>query len=161
MERLEHVKGVVDYPKYLKRLLLSLALALLTLYIAFGLMFFALEDRTIPGAFVLLIFALFFILFTVFYESRAKSTGRVKGKGKGKEKAEDRMGESLKPLIRGVFLGICATFAVVTVFGGLLLTLEQGFAIIDGWGSFISALAVSMIVSMVYLSLLRPKYVIA
>lgn len=154
MESLEHVKGLVDYQKYLKRLLLSLALALLTLFIAFGLMFFAREDRTIPAAFILLVFALFFILFTVFYESRLKSTG--KGKGKGKEKAGDRMGDGLKPLIRGVFLGICATFTVVTVFGGLLLTLEQGFALIGGELSFISALAIAMIVSMVYLSLLRP-----
>jgi len=154
MESLEHVKRMVDYPKYLKRLLLSLALALLTLFIAFGLMFFALEDRTIPGAFILLVFALFFILFTVFYESKARSTS--KGKGKGKTKAENRMGEGLKPLIRGVFLGICATFALVTVFGGLLLTLERGFALIGGELSFISALAISMIISMVYLSLLRP-----
>lgn len=154
MESLEHVKRMVDYPKYLKRLLLSLALALLTLFIAFGLMFFALEDRTIPGAFILLVFALFFILFTVFYESKARSTS--KGKGKGKTKAENQMGEGLKPLIRGVFLGICATFALVTVFGGLLLTLERGFALIGGELSFISALAISMILSMVYLSLLRP-----
>jgi hypothetical protein len=152
MESLEHVKRVVDYPKYLKRLLLSLALALLTLFIAFGLMFFALEDRTIPGAFILLVFALFFILFTVFYESKARSTSKGKGK-----KAQDRMGECLKPLIRGVFLGICATFALVTVFGGLLLTLERGFALIGGELSFISALAISMIISMVYLSLLRPS----
>ncbi len=154
MESLEHVKRMVDYPKYLKRLLLSLALALLTLFIAFGLMFFALEDRTIPGAFILLVFALFFILFTVFYESKARSTS--KGKRKGKTKAENQMGEGLKPLIRGVFLGICATFALVTVFGGLLLTLERGFALIGGELSFISALAISMIISMVYLSLLRP-----
>jgi len=154
MESLEHVKRVVDYPKYLKRLLLSLALALLTLFIAFGLMFFALEDRAIPGAFVLLVFALFFILFTVFYESKARSTS--KSKGKGKAKAGNYLGEGLKPLIRGVFLGICATFALVTVFGGLLLTLEHGFAVIGGELSFISALAIAMIISMVYLSLLRP-----
>ena len=155
MESLEHVKRMVDYPKYLKRLLLSLALALLTLFIAFGLMFFALEDYTIPGAFILLVFALFFIIFTVFYESKVRSTGKVKGKGK--TKAEDRMSECLKPLIRGVFLGICATFALVTVFGGLRFTLEQGFAVIGGELSFISALAIAMIVSMVYLSLLRPS----
>ena len=155
MESIEHVRRVVDYPKYLKRLLLSLALALLTLFIAFGLMFFALEDRTIPRAFILLVFALFFIIFTVFYESRARSTS--KGKGKGRTKAQDRMGECLKPLIRGVFLGICATFALVTVFGGLLLTLERGLAVIGGELSFISALAIAMIISMVYLSLLRPS----
>ncbi|MGC9443384.1 MAG: hypothetical protein ACP5E9_00410 [Candidatus Methanospirareceae archaeon] len=155
MESLEHAKRVVDYPKYLKRLLISLALALLTLFIAFGLMFFALEDRTIPGAFILLVFALFFIIFTVFYESKARSTSKVKGRGKTKE--GNQLGEGLKPLIRGVFLGICATFALVTVFGGLLFTLERGFALIGGELSFISALAVAMIISMVYLSLLRPS----
>jgi hypothetical protein len=149
MENLEHVKRVVDYPKYLKRLLLSSALALLTLFIAFGLMFFA-KNPMIPGEFILLFFALFFIIFTVFYESKARSTS----KGKGRTKAQGRMGECLKPLIRGVFLGICATFALVTIYGGLRLTLEQGFAV--GGKLLISALAISMIISMVYLSLLRP-----
>jgi small basic protein len=141
---------MVDYPKYLKRLLLSLALALLTLFIAFGLMFFV-KNPMIPGEYILLVFALFFILFTVFYESRAKG----KGKAKSKTKTENQIGEGLKPLIRGVFLGICATFALVTIYGGLRLTLEQGFAV--GGKLLISALAIAMIVSMVYLSLLRPS----
>jgi hypothetical protein len=156
------IKGMVEYKRYLKTLTLSTALALLTLYIAFGLMFFTMkgnpryEDLPDQAAelwdlmrpFILLIFAIFFIIFTVFYESRGK------GKSKGKE--------SVKSLIKGLFLGTCATFAFVTVMGGMHLIVHlmlYGFDLIGGFESFISALAICMIVSMVFLSLLKPSEV--
>ena len=151
MGTVEKLKEKVDYRRYLKTLILSTALAFLTIYIAFGLMFFARKGNTVPGWFILLILATFFIIFTVFYESKVKS------KGKGKDKSKDRYKESLKSLIKGLFLGICATFAFIAVIGGLYLTIDDGFTLIGGFGSFISALAICMIVSMVLLSLLRPS----
>ena len=153
MESLDKVKGMVDYKKYLKTLALSVAIAFLILFIAFGLMFFTLEGNTVPGWFILLVFATFFIIFTVFYESKSKSTSK-KGKSKDKKKGAEK--ESLKPLIKGLFLGICATFAFVMVIGGVKLLIEHGFDLISGAGSFFSALAVCMVVSTVFLSLLRP-----
>jgi len=144
---LANIKGMGDYKRYLKTLILAIALAFLTLYIAFGLMFLAIEGNTVPGSFILLILAIFFIIFTVFYESK------VKDKSKSRKKDKER----LKSLIKGLFLGICATFASVAVIGGVRLTIDQGFELIGGLGSFISALAICMIVSMVFLSLLRPS----
>lgn len=152
MESLDKVKGMVDYKKYLKTLALSVAIAFLTLFIAFGLMFFTLEGNTVPEWFILLVFATFFIIFTVFYESQSKSTS--KGKSKDKKKGAEK--ESLKPLIKGLFLGICATFAFVMVIGGVKLMIDYGFDLISGAGPFFSALAICMVVSTVFLSLLRP-----
>lgn len=153
MESLEKVKGMVDYKKYLSMLVLSTAIAFLTLFIAFGLMFFVIVGNTVPGSFILLTLATFFIIFTVFYESKVKSTS--KSKNKSKVQTKDR--ESLKPLVKGLFLGICATFAFVTVIGGVHLMLDYGFDKIGGFGSFISALAICMIINMVFLSLLRSR----
>ncbi len=153
MESLAKIKGMVDYKKYLRMLVLSTAIAFLTLYIAFGLMFFVMEGNTVPEWFILLTFAVFFIIFTVFYESKSKS--KSKSKGKDKSKVENK--ESLKPLIKGLFFGTCATFAFVAVIGGVHLTIDYGFDKIGGFGSFVSALAICMIVNMVFLSLLRPS----
>jgi len=144
---LANIKGMVDYKKYLKTLIMAIALAFLTLYIAFGLMFFTTEGNTVPGPFILLTFAVFFIIFTVFYESKVKSSSKSKSKDK----------DRLKSLIKGLFLGICATFAFVAIIGGIKLTLDYGLDLIGGVGSFISALAICMIASMVFLSLLRPS----
>ena len=143
------IKGQVDYKKYLKELVLSTAIAVLIIYIAFGLMFFAIEGNTVPGWFSLLTFAIFFIIFTVFYESKSK--------GKSKSKEKEKGGESVKSLIKGLFLGICATLAIIAVIGGVKLMIDYGFTLIGGLGSFISALAICMIVSMVFLSLFRPS----
>jgi hypothetical protein len=155
MSVLERLTGVVDYKRYLRRLLLSTALAVLTVYIAFGLMYFAREGNRVPGPFILLTFATFFILFTVFYESKV----RGKSKGKERKRAREQGKESVKALIRGLFLGCCATFAFIAIIAGVLLMLEMledGFELIGGFGAFISALAICMAVSMVLLSLFRP-----
>jgi len=137
---LAKLKGKVAYMKYLKTLMLSAGLALLTLYIAFGLIYFATEGNFLPGPLILLILAIFFVIFTVFYESS--------GKSKRKER------ESLKSLIKGLFIGICATFAFVTLIGGLQLTIEGEVPEID-W--IISAFALCMILNTVFLSLLKPS----
>ena len=137
---LAKLKGKVEYKKYLKTLTISTGLALLTLYIAFGLIYFATEGNFLPGPLILLILAIFFVIFTVFYESR--------GKSKRKER------ESLKSLIKGLFIGICATFAFVALIGGLQLTVEGEVPEID-W--IISAFALCMILNTVFLSLLKPS----
>ena len=152
MGLLANIKEKGDYKRYLKTLSLSTALAVLTLYIAFGLMFFAPpKENTVPGWFILLTLAISFIISTAFYESR------LKGKGKGKEKTKEKSKDSLKPLIKGLFLGICATYAFVAVIGGVKFMLRGSIQDIGGIEVFISALAICMIVSMVFLSLLRPS----
>ncbi|MCW3133625.1 MAG: hypothetical protein N2V78_04775 [Methanophagales archaeon] len=139
------IKG---YKKYLKTLALSTALAFFMLYIALGLMFFAKRGNPVPAHFVLLIAAIFFVIFSVFYES--KERGREKGKGKREEKGK----EGFKSLIKGLFLAISATFSFVAIIGGVKLTVGRTFPI--GIETFISALAICIIVSMVFLSLLKP-----
>jgi hypothetical protein len=42
------------------------------------------------------------------------------------------------------------------VIGGMKLMIEHGFDLIGGAGSFFSALAICMVLSTVFLSLLRP-----
>ena len=141
------LKGIIAYKRYMKTLILSTALAFLILYIAFGLMFFAMEGNPVPGPYLLLTLAIFFIIFTVFYES----------KGKEKKKEKKKGCDSLKSLIKGLFLAVCATFSFIAIIGGVNLMLYyDGFALIGGFGTFISALAVCMILSMVLLSLLMP-----
>ncbi len=140
------IKGT-GYKRYQKTLILSTALAFIMLYIAFGLIFFSKEGNPIPGPYILLILAINFIISVVFYESQ----GKAKSKDKNKEK------DNLKSLIKGLFLASCATFALVAIISGVkLMIYYDGFELIGGFGSFISALAICMIVSMVLLSLLRP-----
>lgn len=140
------IKGT-EYKRYQKTLILSTALAFLMLYIAFGLIFFSKEGNPIPGHYILLILAINFIISVVFYESR--------GKGKSKEKSKER--DNLKSLIKGLFLAISATFALVAIISGMkLMIYYDTFELIGGFGSFISALAICMIVSMILISLLKP-----
>ncbi len=151
---LAKIKGIEGHRKYLKTLVLSTALAFGMLYIALGLMFFAevfagRRENLISVPYILLILAVFFIIFTVFYESKEREKEKEKEKGKRKGK------ESYKPLLKGLFLAICATFAFVAIAGGVKLTVERAFPI--GMEAFISALAICMIVSMVFLSLLKPS----
>lgn len=142
------LKGIVGYKQYLNTLMLSAGLALLTLYIAFGLMYFATGDYLLPGPLVLLVFAICFVLSTVFYES----SGRIKRKEKEKEKMKGK--EGLKLLLKGLFLGGCATLVILALLGGLRLTLAGELPAGD-W--IISAFAICMIVNTIVLSLLRPS----
>jgi len=143
------IKGIAGYEKYLKTLILSTALAFLMLFIALGLMFFAKSGNPVPGHFVLLIAAISFVIFTVFYESKEREKGKDKDKRKGKE--------SYKSLLKGLFIAICATFSLVAIVGSVNLMIDTGFELIGGIGSFISALAICMIVSTVFLTLLKPS----
>lgn len=146
------IKGIEGYRKYLRTLILSTVLAFGMLYIALGLIFFAevfagREENLISVPYILLILAIFFIISTVFYESKE----REKEKGKRKSK------ESYKPLLKGLFLAICATFAFIAIWAGVNLMIYYGFELIGGIGAFISALAICMIIGMVFLSLLKPS----
>lgn len=136
---------MVEYRKYLKTLILSITLAFLMLYITFGLMFFSEKGNPIPEPFILLLLAVFFIIFTVFYESKEKEK---------KEKRKE--GGGYKPLLKGLFLAICTTFAFVAIWSGVNFMQEGGIQEIVGIEVFISTLAICMIVSMVFLSLLKP-----
>jgi len=134
-----------EYKRYLKTLILAIALAFLMIYIAFGLMFFAKSGNPAPAHFILLIAAVFFIIFTVFYESKEKEK---------KEKRKE--GGGYKPLLKGLFLAICTTFAFVAIWSGVNFMQEEGIQESIGIEVFISTLAICMIVSMVFLSLLKP-----
>ena len=131
----------------MKTLILSITLAFLMLYITFGLMFFSEKGNPIPEPFILLLLAVFFIIFTVFYESKEKEK---------KEKRKE--GGGYKPLLKGLFLAICTTFAFVAIWSGVnFMHMQHGdIQEIIGIDVFISTLAICMIVSMVFLSLLKP-----
>ena len=123
--------------------------------------FFARDGDAIPGSFILLTFAVFFIIATVFYESRVEFRSKSKSNSKSKNESMAKYEYRVKSLTRGLFLGICATFAFVAVIGGLQLAADYGrgiFDLIGGYDSFVSALAICMIIIMVILSLLRPSY---
>jgi len=136
-----------EYKKYLKTLILAIVLAILMIYIAFGLMFFAKSGNPVQAHVILLFAAVFFIIFTVFYESKEKEKEK---KGKRKE------GGGYKPLLKGLFLAICTTFAFVAIWSGVNFMQEGGIQEIGGLEVFISTLAICMIVSMVFLSMLKP-----
>lgn len=158
---LAKIKGMVDYKRYLQTLAISTVLAVLTLFIAFGMVFFALDGDAIPGSVILLLFAVFFIISTVFYESRTKFRSKGESRSKSMNESTAKYKDGVKSLIRGLFLGICATFVFVTVIGGVQLAADYGtglFDLIGGYDSFIAALAICMIVITVILSLVRSSY---
>jgi len=146
---LSKLKGIESYKKYLETLALSTALAGLMLFIAFGLMSFPQGEKTIPRPFILLLLAVFFVVFTVFYESKEREKERVK-----KRKWE----ESYQSLLKGLFLAVCATFAFVTMLAGIKYIVQRGgIDAVGGMDVFISTLAICIIVSMTFLSLLKPR----
>jgi len=145
---LSKLKGIESYKKYLETLALSTALAGLMLFIAFGLMSFPQGEKTIPRPFILLLLAVFFVVFTVFYESKEREKERVK-----KRKWE----ESYQSLLKGLFLAVCATFAFVTTLAGIKYIIQRdGIHAVGGMDVLISTLAICIIVSMTFLSLLKP-----
>jgi len=120
-----------EYRRYLNGVALSVALALLMLYIALGLVFLVERGNPVPMPFTLLIFAISFVICTVYYKSRGG-------------------GAIVESLFRGCFLAICTTFALIAVIGGLILTMEGE---IPELNMMISILALCIVISMVLLSL--------
>lgn len=147
---LSKLKGIESYKKYLETLALSTALAGLMLLIAFGLTSFPQGEKAIPRPYILLLLAVFFVIFTVFYESKAREEERVKKKRKWEE--------SYQSLLKGLFLAVCATFALVTTLAGIKYIIQRGgIDAVGGMDVFISTLAICIIVSMTFLSLLKPR----
>ncbi len=124
----------IDYRKYLTTLAISVALAFLMLYVAFGLIYFTTHGNPVPTSLTLLIFAISFVICTVFYRSR--------------------LGETSISLFRGLFLAICSTFCLLAVIGGLILTVEGR---IPEPNMIISALAICIIISVILLSVREAK----
>ncbi len=145
---LSKLKGIESYKKYLETLALSTALAVLMLFIAFGLMSFPQGEKTIPRHFILLLLAVFFVIFTVFYESKEREKERMKKKRK--------WGEGYQSLLKGLFLAVCATFAFVTTLAGIKYIQQGGIHAVGGMEVLISTLAICIIVSMTVLILLKP-----
>jgi hypothetical protein len=90
----------------------------------------------LPPAIVLLIFSVVFIAGMVFFEKHSLST--------------------LSSIILGALAGFVLCFVVVLFVGGLQFTLGGGISII-GWNQVISAVAVSMITSIIMLKVLSYK----
>ncbi len=145
---LSKLKGIESYKKYLETLALSTALAVLMLFIAFGLMSFPQGEKTIPRHFILLLLAVFFVIFTVFYESKEREKERMKKKRKWEE--------GYQSLLKGLFLAVCATFAFVTTLAGIKYIQQGGIDAVGGMEVLISTLAICIIVSMTVLILLKP-----
>lgn len=145
---LSKLKGIESYKKYLETLALSTALAVLMLFIAFGLMSFPQGEKTIPRHFILLLLAVFFVIFTVFYESKEREKERMKKKRKWEE--------GYQSLLKGLFLAVCATFAFVTMLAGIKYIRQGGIHAVGGMEVLISTLAICIIVSMTVLILLKP-----
>ncbi len=115
-------------------LAISVALAFLVLYVAFGLIYFTNRGNPVPTPLTLLIFAISFVICTVFYRSRS--------------------GEVPVSLLRGLFLAICSTFCLLAIIGGLILTMEGR---IPDLNMTISALAICIIISIILLSLRESR----
>lgn len=97
---------------------------------------FSTKESPLPSAVVLLIFAVMFIAGIVFYEKYGLDT--------------------LSSLIGGALAGFGFSFVFVLLIGGLKFALGGGISTI-GWDQVISAVAASMIASVVILKILSFK----
>ena len=97
---------------------------------------FSTKSSPLPPAFVLLVFAVMFIAGMVFYERRGLDT--------------------LSSLVGGALAGFGLCFILVSFVGGVQFALGGGISII-GWDQVISAVAASMIVSIILLKALSYK----
>ncbi|MDD3421299.1 MAG: hypothetical protein PHS47_03245 [Methanocellales archaeon] len=114
-------------------LAISVAMALVMLGIAFGIIYmFEFDSSPIHPAFVLMIGAISFIMGSAFFNSRGA--------------------HQLKSLIGGGVIGTSSTFVIVSIVGGI----RYAYAIYgtsDGpsWEMLVSMLAVCMVASMIIL----------
>jgi hypothetical protein len=97
---------------------------------------FSTKSSPLPPALVLLVFAVMFIAGMVFYERRGLDT--------------------LSSLVGGALAGFGLCFILVSFVGGVQFALGGGISII-GWDQVISAVAASMIVSIILLKALSYK----
>jgi len=97
---------------------------------------FSTKESPLPTAVVLLIFAVIFIAGMVFYERQGLDT--------------------LSSLVGGALAGFGFSFVFVSLVGGVQFALRGGISAI-GWDQVISAIAASMIASVVILKALSYK----
>ncbi|MFZ2498592.1 heat-shock protein [Methanosarcina sp.] len=97
---------------------------------------FLTKSSPLPSALVLLIFAVMFIAGMVFYEKHGLNT--------------------LSSLVGGALAGFGLCFVFVSLVGGVQFALGGGISAI-GWDQVLSAVAASMIVSVVMLKALSHK----
>jgi hypothetical protein len=97
---------------------------------------FSTKKSPLPSAVVLLIFAVIFIAGMVFYEKHGLGT--------------------LSALVGGSVAGFGFSFVFVSIVGGVQFAMRGGISVI-GWDQVISAVAASMIASVVMLKALSYK----
>ncbi len=97
---------------------------------------FSTKESPLPSAVVLLIFAVTFIAGMVFYEKNGLDT--------------------LSSLVGGALAGFGFSFVLVSLVGGVQFALRGGISVV-GWDQVISAVAASMIASVVMLKALFYK----
>lgn len=98
---------------------------------------FSTKESPLPSAVVLLIFAVMFIAGMVFYEKRGLDT--------------------LSSLVGGALAGFGFSFMFVSLVGGVQFAMGGGISTVIGWDQVISAVAASMIASVVILKALSYK----
>ena len=119
---------------------LSVAVLMGIFLVDMGLGLFAIflnKASPFPPAIVLLVFSVMFITGMVFFEKHGLDT--------------------LNSIVGGALAGFGLCFMVVLFVGGLQFTLGGGISII-GWNQVISAVAVSMITSIIMLKVLPYKF---
>ncbi|MGB9132979.1 MAG: heat-shock protein [Methanosarcina sp.] len=129
-------QSVFENP-FVKTLSLAVFMGVFIVDMGLGLFdIFLTKSSPLPSALVLLIFAVMFIAGMVFYEKHGLNT--------------------LSSLVGGALAGFGLCFVFVSLVGGVQFALGGGISTI-GWDQVLSAVAASMIVSVVMLKALSHK----
>jgi hypothetical protein len=129
-------QSVFENP-FVKTLSLAVFMGVFIVDMGLGLFdIFLTKSSPLPSALVLLIFAVMFIAGMVFYEKHGLNT--------------------LSSLVGGALAGFGLCFVFVSLVGGVQFALGGGISAI-GWDQVLSAVAASMIVSVVMLKALSHK----
>jgi energy-coupling factor transporter transmembrane protein EcfT len=129
-------QSVFENP-FIKTLTLAVFMGIFLVDMGLGLFnILSTKSSPLPFAFVLLIFAVMFIAGMVFYEKHGLDT--------------------LSSLIGGILAGFGLCFIFVSLVGGVQFVLNGGISDI-GWDQVVSAVAASMIASVVILKILSHK----
>ena len=129
-------QSVFENP-FVKTLSIAILMGIFLVDMGLGLFeVFSTKESPLPSAVVLLIFAIMFIAGMVFYERQGLDT--------------------LSSLIGGALAGIGFSFVFVSLVGGVQFALGGGISTI-GWDQVISAVAASMVASVIMLKVLSYK----
>ena len=129
-------QSVFENP-FIRTLTIAFIMGLLLVDMGLGLFrIFFTKSSPLPIAFVLLIFAVMFIAGVVFFERHGL--------------------DILSSLVGGALAGFGLCFIFVSLVGGMLFAFDGGISSV-GWNQLISAVAASMIVSIVMIKVLSYK----